>query len=134
MDLRASEAYTLQPMERYAISTGLRVAIPDGWEGQIRPRSGLALQKGLGIPNSPSTIDADYRGELKVLLINLGPEPIEIVPGRNAGGSNFIFIEDGQHRLTHGVIAFSLTQSPEKVTPQSHPGQAPKDPQLGLAF
>ena len=81
MDLRAAVAYTLQPMERYAIPTGLRVAIPDGWEGQIRPRSGLALRKGLGMPNSPGTIDADYRGELKVLLINLGPEPIEISRG-----------------------------------------------------
>jgi dUTP pyrophosphatase len=81
MDLRAAEAYTLQPMERYAIPTGLRVAIPDGWEGQIRPRSGLALRQGLGMPNSPGTIDADYRGELKVLLINLGPEPIEISRG-----------------------------------------------------
>ena len=81
MDLRAAEAYTLQPMERYAIPTGLRVAIPDGWEGQIRPRSGLALRKGLGMPNAPGTIDADYRGELKVLLINLGPEPIEIERG-----------------------------------------------------
>ncbi len=81
MDLRAAEAYTLQPMERYAIPTGLRVAIPDGWEGQIRPRSGLALRQGLGMPNAPGTIDADYRGELKVLLINLGPEPIEIERG-----------------------------------------------------
>ena len=81
MDLRASEDHTLQPMERYAIPTGLRVAIPDGWEGQIRPRSGLALRQGLSMPNSPGTIDADYRGELKVLLINLGPEPIEIVRG-----------------------------------------------------
>jgi dUTP pyrophosphatase len=81
MDLRAAEAYTLQPMERYAISTGLRVAIPDGWEGQIRPRSGLALRQGLGMPNAPGTIDADYRGELKVLLINLGSEPIQIERG-----------------------------------------------------
>jgi dUTP pyrophosphatase len=81
MDLRAAEAHTLQPMERYAVPTGLRVAIPEGWEGQIRPRSGLALRKGLSIPNAPGTIDADYRGELKVLLINLGPEPIVIDRG-----------------------------------------------------
>ena len=81
LDLRAAEAYTLHPMERYAIPTGLRVAIPDGWEGQIRPRSGLALRQGLGMPNAPGTIDADYRGELKVLLINLGPVPIEITRG-----------------------------------------------------
>jgi len=81
MDLRSAEAYTLEPMERHAVPTGLRVAIPEGWEGQIRPRSGLALRKGLSIPNAPGTIDADYRGELKVLLINLGPEPIVIERG-----------------------------------------------------
>jgi len=68
-------------MERFAIPTGLKVAIPEGWEGQIRPRSGLALRQGLGMPNAPGTIDADYRGELKVLLINLGPDPIEITRG-----------------------------------------------------
>lgn len=81
MDLRAAVDCTLQPMERHAVPTGLRVAIPDGWEGQIRPRSGLALRQGLSMPNAPGTIDADYRGELKVLLINLGPEPIEIARG-----------------------------------------------------
>jgi dUTP pyrophosphatase len=68
-------------MERRAIPTGLRVAIPEGWEGQVRPRSGLALRQGLSMHNAPGTIDADYRGELKVLLINLGPAPIEIVRG-----------------------------------------------------
>ena len=68
-------------MERWAVPTGLRVAIPSGWEGQIRPRSGLAFRHGLSIPNAPGTIDSDYRGELKVLLINLGPEPIEIERG-----------------------------------------------------
>ena len=63
-------------MDRFAIPTGLKVAIPVGWEGQIRPRSGLALRQGLGIPNAPGTIDADYRGELQVLLINLGRWPL----------------------------------------------------------
>ncbi len=81
MDLRAAEALVLQPMERVAVPTGLRLAIPTGWEGQIRPRSGLALRQGLSMPNAPGTIDADYRGELKVLLINLGPAPIEIERG-----------------------------------------------------
>ena len=81
MDLRAAEACTLKPMERSAIPTGLKVAIPDGWEGQIRPRSGLAFRQGLSIPNAPGTIDSDYRGELKVLLINLGDEPIQIERG-----------------------------------------------------
>lgn len=81
LDLRAAEACTLEPMERRAVPTGLRIAIPHGWEGQIRPRSGLALRQGLSIPNAPGTIDSDYRGELKVLLINLGPEPIAIERG-----------------------------------------------------
>ena len=81
MDLRAAESLVLQPMERVAVPTGLRLAIPVGWEGQIRPRSGLALRQGLSMPNAPGTIDADYRGELKVLLINLGPAPIEIERG-----------------------------------------------------
>jgi len=81
MDLRSAVAYTLAPMERYAIPTGLCLAIPQGWEGQIRTRSGLILRQGLGMPNAPGTIDADYRGELKVLLINLGSEPIELIRG-----------------------------------------------------
>jgi len=83
LDLRAAvEApVMLQPMERRAIPTGLAVAIPPGFEGQVRPRSGLALKKGLSVPNSPGTIDADYRGELKVILINLGEESIEISRG-----------------------------------------------------
>ena len=83
MDLRAAveSSKSLAPMERWAVPTGLRVAIPSGWEGQIRPRSGLAFRHGLSIPNAPGTIDSDYRGELKVLLINLGPEPIVIERG-----------------------------------------------------
>jgi len=83
LDLRAAvdEPKNLAPMERWPVPTGLRVAIPAGWEGQIRPRSGLALRQGLSIPNSPGTIDADYRGELKVLLINLGTAPIVIERG-----------------------------------------------------
>ena len=83
MDLRAAvdAPIVLQSMERRAIPTGLAMAIPAGFEGQVRPRSGLALRQGLSVPNTPGTIDADYRGELKVLLINLGAEPIEIVRG-----------------------------------------------------
>lgn len=82
-DLRADipHAIELQPLERTLIPTGIFVAIPVGYEGQIRPRSGQALKKGLSMPNSPGTIDADYRGELKVLTINLNPEPIAIEPG-----------------------------------------------------
>ena len=72
---------TLQPKDRAAVPTGLSVAVPDGWEMQIRPRSGLALRHGLTVANAPGTIDADYRGEVRVLLINLGPDPVQIAHG-----------------------------------------------------
>lgn len=83
MDLRAavSEPLVLRSLERAAVPTGLAIAVPAGFEGQVRPRSGLALRRGLGMPNSPGTIDADYRGELKVLVINLGREDIVIERG-----------------------------------------------------
>ena len=83
MDLRAAidAPQVLESMQRAAVPTGLQVAIPKGFEGQVRPRSGLALRQGLSMPNAPGTIDSDYRGELKVLLINLGAEPIEITRG-----------------------------------------------------
>jgi len=72
---------TLEPGERRLVPTGISVAIPEGFEGQIRPRSGLAVQKGIGIVNGPGTIDADYRGEIGILLINLGKEAFEIRHG-----------------------------------------------------
>jgi len=72
---------TLAPLERAAIPTGIAMAIPDGFEGQVRPRSGRAISEGLTVVNAPGTIDADYRGEVKVLLINLGGETISIRPG-----------------------------------------------------
>jgi len=83
MDLFASlgKEVTLAPGERRLIPTGISVAIPEGFEGQIRPRSGLAIQKGIGIVNGPGTIDADYRGEIGVLLINFGKEPFTIRDG-----------------------------------------------------
>ena len=76
MDLRANldEPIVLQPMQRHLIPTGLHIALPAGFEAQIRPRSGLALKKGITVLNSPGTIDADYRGEVMVLLINLSNE------------------------------------------------------------
>jgi dUTP pyrophosphatase len=78
MDLRAAipegEALTLHPGDRHAVPTGLAMAIPPGFEGQVRPRSGLAFRSGVTCLNSPGTVDADYRGEVKVILINLGPE------------------------------------------------------------
>lgn len=83
MDLRAniSESVTLNPLERRLIPTGLHIALPIGYEAQIRPRSGLALKHGITVLNSPGTIDADYRGELMTLLINLSQEPFVINPG-----------------------------------------------------
>ena len=83
MDLFASLAIevTLVPGDRKLIPSGMSVAIPEGFEGQIRPRSGLAVQKGIGIVNGPGTIDADYRGEIAVLLINFGKEPFTIRNG-----------------------------------------------------
>ncbi|RKX71885.1 MAG: dUTP diphosphatase, partial [Spirochaetes bacterium] len=72
---------TLNPGERALLPTGLHLAIPHGYEGQVRPRSGLANKKGITVLNSPGTIDADYRGEVKVILINLGLEPATIIPG-----------------------------------------------------
>lgn len=79
-DIRA-DGITLQPLERVVVPTGMRIAIPDGYEMQIRPRSGLALKHGLTLPNTPGTIDADYRGPLGVLLVNLGTEPVRIAHG-----------------------------------------------------
>lgn len=83
MDLRADLETTvmLQPMERKLIPTGLHIELPEGFEAQIRPRSGLAFKHGIGIVNSPGTIDADYRGEIKVLLINFSDQPFEINTG-----------------------------------------------------
>ena len=83
MDLRADiqEAITLSPMDRQLVPTGLRIALPAGFEAQVRPRSGLALKHGVTVLNSPGTIDADYRGELKVLLVNLSREDFVINPG-----------------------------------------------------
>ena len=77
MDLRAnlSEPLVLGPLERYLVPTGLFIELPEGYEAQIRPRSGLALKHGISLPNSPGTIDSDYRGELKILMINLSNEP-----------------------------------------------------------
>ena len=81
MDVLAAEDVTLAPGARHAVATGLAVAIPPGYEIQVRPRSGLALKHGITVPNTPGTIDSDYRGELKVILINLGGEDFAIRRG-----------------------------------------------------
>lgn len=81
MDVVAAESLTLRPGARAAVATGLAFAIPPGWEIQVRPRSGLALKNGITCLNTPGTIDSDYRGEVKALLINLGAEPFAIERG-----------------------------------------------------
>jgi len=83
MDLRADLETTIQlkPLERMLVPTGLHIELPEGFEAQIRPRSGLAYKHGISIVNSPGTVDADYRGEIKVLLINLSTEVFEINTG-----------------------------------------------------
>ena len=81
MDVVAAEAVTLKPGQRHAVATGLAVAIPDGYEIQVRPRSGLALKHGISVPNTPGTIDSDYRGELKVIMINHGTDEFPIARG-----------------------------------------------------
>ena len=81
MDVVAAEDVTIAPGERRAVATGFALAIPDGYEVQVRPRSGLALKHGISLPNTPGTIDSDYRGELKIIMINLGQDPFAIARG-----------------------------------------------------
>ena len=81
MDVCAAEDVELAPGARHAVATGFAVAIPDGYEIQVRPRSGLAFKHGISVPNAPGTIDSDYRGELKVLLINHGQDSFSIQRG-----------------------------------------------------
>jgi dUTP pyrophosphatase len=81
MDVVAAEDAMIAPGARHAVATGLALAIPPGFEVQVRPRSGLALKHGISVANAPGTIDSDYRGELKVILINLGAEPFGVRRG-----------------------------------------------------
>ena len=83
MDLRANieEAFTLKPLERKLVPTGLFISLPEGYEAQVRPRSGLALKHDITVLNTPGTVDADYRGEVGVVLVNLSNEPFTVEPG-----------------------------------------------------
>ena len=85
MDLRANEDVELAPMERKLVPTGLKIAVPDGFEAQVRPRSGLALKHGISMVNSPGTIDSDYRGEIGIILINFGANVVKLARGERIG-------------------------------------------------
>lgn len=80
-DITSADALTIPPMGRSLVRTGFAVAVPEGYEMQVRPRSGLALKHGISLPNTPATIDSDYRGELMVALVNLGDQPFEVTRG-----------------------------------------------------
>lgn len=98
MDLRANldEPVTLHPMERRLIPTGLHIALPEGYEAQVRPRSGLALKHGLTVLNSPGTIDADYRGEIGVVLINLSQQDFVVNDGERIAQMVIARCEQGE--------------------------------------
>ena len=98
MDLRANidSPITLRPLERRLIPTGLHIALPVGYEAQVRPRSGLALKKGITVLNSPGTIDADYRGEIMVLLINLSNDDFVVTDGERIAQMVIAAHEQGQ--------------------------------------
>ncbi|HXF95265.1 MAG TPA: dUTP diphosphatase [Gemmatimonadales bacterium] len=98
-DLCSAEPdFTLRPLERRLVRTGLALAIPAGYEAQVRPRSGLALRLGLTLVNSPGTVDADYRGELMIPLINLGTEPVTVARGMRIAQMVFQRVEDVELR------------------------------------
>ena len=88
LDVVAAETLTLAPGDRHAVATGFAMAVPQGYEVQVRPRSGLALKHGITCLNTPGTIDSDYRGEVKVILANLGSEPFEVRRGARIAQAN----------------------------------------------
>jgi dUTP pyrophosphatase len=85
LDLSCSESFHLAPLERKLVGTGVRIAVPEGFEAQVRPRSGLAVKHGISMVNTPGTIDSDYRGEIKLILINLGQENVSFNKGERIG-------------------------------------------------
>lgn len=112
MDLRANldEAIIIKPLDRVLVPTGIFLEIPEGYEGQVRARSGLALKKGLSLPNGIGTIDSDYRGELKVILINLGKEDIVIENGDRIAQIVFIKYERAQVELVDELSSTDRSQ------------------------
>ena len=108
LDLRANldEPVTLQPLQRALIPTGLRIALPQGYEAQVRPRSGLALKHGITLLNTPGTIDADYRGEVGVIMVNLSTEPFTV-----ADGDRIAQLVIARHEQAEWVAAKSLDET-----------------------
>lgn len=102
LDLKANldESFTLQPLERTLVKTGLFLEIPKGYEAQVRPRSGLALKKGITVLNSPGTIDADYRGEVGVILVNISQSPFVIEDGDRIAQLVFAEVVQAEWELT----------------------------------
>ena len=113
LDLRAAipeaETWTLAPGERRLVPTGLIMAIPPGYEGQVRPRSGLAFKHGVTVLNAPGTIDADYRGEVSVLLVNLGPIPFYLARGERIAQFLLSPVPDWDWRPESGLEALGET-------------------------
>jgi dUTP pyrophosphatase len=116
MDLRCLESFSLAPLERRLVRTGLRIALPEGYEAQVRPRSGLALRHGIAMVNAPGTIDSDYRGEIGLILINLGSAAVEFQRGERVGQLVVcpvtrarIEVVDGLDETTRGAGGFGST-------------------------
>jgi dUTP pyrophosphatase len=97
-DVASADEGVLAPLERRLFRTGFAIAVPGGFECQIRPRSGLALKHGITLPNSPATIDSDYRGELMIALVNLGSEPFTVTRGMRIGQLVFARVEQASWR------------------------------------
>jgi dUTP pyrophosphatase len=120
MDLRSclEDTYTLKPGERKLIPTGLSIELPQGYEAQIRPRSGLAFKHGISIVNSPGTIDSDYRGEIKVLLINLGQEDFTI-----KNGERIAQMVIAKHEIVRWVNSSNLSDTQRGKGGYGHTGK-----------
>jgi dUTP pyrophosphatase len=102
-DITSAEDVALAPMERKLIATGVKIAIPPGYECQLRPRSGLALRNGITLPNTPATIDSDYRGEVKVALINLGTESFTVTRGMRIAQMVFAKVEQAAFEVVSAL-------------------------------
>ena len=111
VDLYAAEDYLLKPMERKLIATGIKIAIPVGYEAQVRPKSGLAIEHGIGAVNSIGTIDAGYRGEIKVPMINFSDKPYKIEKGKKIAQMVFSKVEEAVFEEVDGLEATSRNES-----------------------